>query len=202
MRSNETVVVLNKYDQYIGETTVRKAVRKIFSGRAISLSESDKKLSKTVKTPLVIKMKYFDFYKYKSDKVPYSDRQIFNRDKNICQYWHDYKLVPDEDGKWIQLPTKRYMYKCPPSERTIDHVIPISRGGKRASYKNSVCCCRYCNEIIKKDQTPNEAGLTLIKIPEEPKRIKGTVATMMFLYDDLKPSHKAYLKLYPKAEEV
>lgn len=195
----KTVVVLNKYDEYMGETTMKRAVRKIVNGRAESVVDSKRQLSPSMNAPLVIRMKHFDYYKYKSERVPYSDRQVYMRDKNTCQYWHDYELVDDDKGKKVHVPAERHKHRCSPDERTIDHVTPTSRGGKKSDFSNVVCCCRYCNEILKRDSTPKEAGLHLIKKPDKPKRIKGDVARAIFLYDESNPSHKAYAELYPKA---
>lgn len=181
----------------MGETTIKKAIRKIVNGRAVSVVDSSKEMSPTIKAPLVIRMKYFQYYQYKNDKVPYSDRQVYLRDKNTCQYYHDYKLVEDDKGKMIHVPSERHTYKCSVKERTIDHVIPTSRGGKKSDFTNVVCCCRYCNEILKRDSTPKEAGLILIKNPHTPKRTKGDVARAIFLYDESKEAHRAYAKLYP-----
>lgn len=204
--SKRTIVVLNKYDEYIGETTLKKAIRKIANRRAESVIDSDRQLSSTMKAPLVIRMKYFDYYKYKNDVVPYSDNQVFIRDKNICQYWHDYDITTDKDGKAIHIPTKyTHLYKCSGlsgtvSERTIDHVLPVSRGGKRGTFENAVCCCRYCNERLKKNLTPKEAGLRLVREPVRPSRKKGDIARTVFLYNDRLEAHRAYVKMYPLME--
>ena len=121
-------------------------------------------------------------------KVQYSDNAVFLRDKSICQYWHYYDLV---NGKLIRAELE-HQHICKPSELTIDHVMPVSRGGKTNDFTNAVCACRYCNEIIKKNQTPEEAGLRLIRIPKEPKRVKGDIARSFFVYNPNKPAHKAY----------
>ena len=181
----------------MGEITIKRAIKKIVNGRAQSVIDSERNLTPTMKAPLVVRMKYFTWYKYKSEIVPYSDRQVYLRDKHICQYYHDYKLVEDTSGKKVHIPAERHVYKCRPEERTIDHVIPTSRGGKKSDFSNVVCCCRYCNEILKRDSTPKEAGLTLIKKPVKPERKKGNIARAVFLYDEKKASHKAYAELYP-----
>lgn len=49
---------------------------------------------------------------------------------------------------------------------TIDHLIPSSRGGKN-EWKNLVSCCNKCN-TYKGDRTPEECGMKLRKIPDEP----------------------------------
>ena len=46
---------------------------------------------------------------------------------------------------------------------TIDHILPKSRGGKR-SWGNSCCACSECN-ALKRDRTPEEAGMVRPHIP-------------------------------------
>jgi 5-methylcytosine-specific restriction endonuclease McrA len=49
---------------------------------------------------------------------------------------------------------------------TIDHIIPLSRGGEH-SFENTTCCCRKCNEE-KGNRTPEEWGRTLYVKPYKP----------------------------------
>ena len=206
MRNNGSVVVLNRYGLYWAETTLKRAVRKIINERAVTVKSTNKLLGRRVMKdingnkeyepiyrPLIIRLLYFDNYKYKSDDVPYSDRQVFIRDRNECQYWHDYDLVKNEEGKYIHVKTERHIYTVPANERTIDHVIPISQNGPKSDYTNVVCCCRYCNEIIKKNQTPKEAGMVLRRKPLPPRRRKGDIASNAFLYNKGTASHEAYI---------
>ncbi len=89
-----------------------------------------------------------DYHKH-AGLACYSKRNIFARDKMICQYC--YKL-------------------CKPETATLDHVIPRSRwqGQKRvSSFENVVTACKRCNKR-KGDKTPAEAGMRLLT---QPKRI-------------------------------
>ena len=54
----------------------------------------------------------------------------------------------------------------PPAELTMDHVIPVARGG-RSDRHNVVPCCKECNNA-KKALTPAEQILDALDIPEEP----------------------------------
>jgi 5-methylcytosine-specific restriction endonuclease McrA len=49
---------------------------------------------------------------------------------------------------------------------TIDHVIPISRGGK-TKFENCVAACRACNNL-KGDKKPSESGMFLRRQPHSP----------------------------------
>jgi 5-methylcytosine-specific restriction endonuclease McrA len=54
---------------------------------------------------------------------------------------------------------------------TIDHITPLSRGGARTSWLNTVACCgggpRSCN-ARKGDRLPAEAGMRLRSTPHVP----------------------------------
>lgn len=202
---DDCVIVLNKYREYWTEVNTRRALRKIMNERAVALEEDksvllgverigwgDKVTYKPIYKPLIIELSYFDYYFYKSCTVPYSDTAVILRDNRVCQYWHYYTLESGEGGKLVKRPAPPHKYACKPSEITIDHVQPVSRGGAVNDFKNAVCACRYCNEIIKRDQTPEEAGLELIRVPHEPRRIKGDRARSIFVYNDNKRAHKAY----------
>jgi 5-methylcytosine-specific restriction endonuclease McrA len=72
-------------------------------------------------------------------------RNLYFRDGNTCQYCG-----------------KRFRN----SDLNIDHVVPRSRGG-RDSWENLVCACVPCN-IRKGSKTPREAGMALVRKPQEP----------------------------------
>ena len=55
--------------------------------------------------------------------------------------------------------------KFPPGELTMDHVIPVARGGK-SDRGNVVPCCKTCNQS-KKFLTPAERILDSLDIPPE-----------------------------------
>jgi 5-methylcytosine-specific restriction endonuclease McrA len=52
---------------------------------------------------------------------------------------------------------------------TVDHVIPRSRGGEHA-WSNLATACKRCNQR-KGNQTPEEAGMQLIRRPFEPSYV-------------------------------
>jgi len=57
---------------------------------------------------------------------------------------------------------------CGSRAETIDHIIPRSRGGA-LTWENAVAACLRCNRR-KADRTPEEAGMTLLVVPAEPRR--------------------------------
>lgn len=77
--------------------------------------------------------------------VGFSRRNLARRDGGRCQY------------------CARHLAE---GERTIDHVLPRSRGGA-TSWDNCVLSCEPCNRR-KADQTPAEAGMRLLRSPARP----------------------------------
>lgn len=186
-----SVVVLNRNYQYWTEVDVKKALTWLVKNKIEIIVEHDSceigSINFKIKAPLVVRLLTFVGYKPKSTKVPYSSSAVFNRDNNYCQYWHK-----NEKGE-------KFKYKCSTEDLTIDHVLPTSRGGHRNSFKNTVCCCRTCNEIIKKNRTPEEAGLILIRKPFVPVRDKNSFVIMKFAFNPSKLSHKMFYNLMNKA---
>lgn len=87
-----------------------------------------------------------------NDMAPYTKRNIYSRDYNICQYCG---------------------VETTPNNRTVDHVIPRAHWNPRRysfrlnSFENIVTCCRSCN-LKKRNRTPQQADMQLIR---KPKRI-------------------------------
>jgi len=100
-------------------------------------------IRKKIKIPTVIISKNYN--KIHTKRKSLSLNSIRERDKNICQY----------SGEEVD-----------PENANIDHIIPVSRGGK-SSWTNMVYCKKEIN-FFKKNRTPDEAGLKLIKTPKEP----------------------------------
>lgn len=78
-------------------------------------------------------------------RVKFTRKNIYKRDENTCQYC----------GK-----------KFKPQDLNLDHVIPLSRGG-RDTWQNVVCSCVPCN-LHKGSQILVEAGMILIRTPKKP----------------------------------
>jgi 5-methylcytosine-specific restriction endonuclease McrA len=78
--------------------------------------------------------------------VKFTRHNIFERDKNMCQYC----------GQLFER-----------KDLNLDHVIPRDRGGP-TTWENIVCSCIECN-TQKANRTPQEAGIHLIRKPKRPK---------------------------------
>lgn len=97
------------------------------------------------------------------DKVPmrrpsFSARAVRHRDGNRCQY----------TGRLLG-----------PGEGSLDHVLPLSRGGAN-TFENVVWSDRRVNGR-KADRTPEEAGLHLLSRPQTPRAVPATL-TIRNLY--------------------
>lgn len=190
-----SVLVLNGNADFWDEIGVRKAVIKLLKQKATLLAHNGKLLGRTpegepIWLPLIIQLRKYYRYKYKSHKVPYSHSAVYYRDDNYCQYWHYYKLIKDSMVP-LEQPVR---YRCTEEDRTIDHVIPTSQGG-RSTFENTCCACRYCNLILKRDRTPREAGMKLITKPRTPIRVPGEYVQRKFVFNPKKESHREYIKL-------
>jgi 5-methylcytosine-specific restriction endonuclease McrA len=184
-----SVVVLTQNWTYWGERSLRDAIRLYIKGKVEIVKADESRvihagISKNgvvfkLPAPLVIRLLNFIGYRIKKEKIQFSEEAVYVRDSNICQYYHK-----DANGKLFK-------YRCNSEELTIDHIFPVSRGG-RSTFENCVTACRHCNERLKKNHTPQEAGMQLIKKPTMPKSRKGDMAIVTFTFNPHNEAHKAY----------
>ena len=114
-----------------------------------------------------------------SQVPPLNNRELFRRDRHVCGY------CGGEFG-FLRL--------------TRDHITPVSRGG-RDHWMNVVAACRHCNGL-KRNRTPEEAGLQLLYTPYVPNKAEYLILTnrkilsdqMEFLVQHVS-SHSRVLKL-------
>jgi 5-methylcytosine-specific restriction endonuclease McrA len=163
------VLVLNRLWQAVNVCTARRALTLLFEGRAevvyetlngqfqtfdfgrwrsFSRENHGDELVRTVSfrigIPKVILLAVFDRFPRK--EIKFTRHNIFERDKNTCQYC----------GKTLDR-----------SDLNLDHVVPRDRGGP-TNWENIVCSCIPCN-TRKANRTPKEASLKLIRPPTRPK---------------------------------
>ncbi len=96
-----------------------------------------------IRVPEVVILRVFNGFV--RQEVRFSRRNIFERDKNTCQYC----------GR-----------RMPKTDLTLDHVVPRSRGGID-SWNNLVLACMPCN-VRKGSRMPDEAHMPLIRRPVKP----------------------------------
>lgn len=162
---SQPALVLNESWSAIHTVPVRHALRLMFTGAAKAVApesyevhgfETWSELSVAAHEPCIKTVRLrirvpevIVLTGYNGQPCPaavFSRRNLFRRDHNQCQYCG---VRPGT------------------SELSIDHVFPRSRGGK-SSWENCVLACMECNRR-KRDRTPDEARLKLLKKPEKPK---------------------------------
>ncbi len=165
----QQVLVLNRLWQAVNLCSVRRALTLVFEGHAQIVSadgagefrtydfqqwrdfgaaDDDRDVVRTVslrfRVPRVILLLLFDRLPRK--EVKFTRHNIFERDKNTCQYC----------GRVFDR-----------RELNLDHVVPRDRGGP-TTWENIVCSCIPCN-TRKSNRTPAEASMRLVRKPKRPK---------------------------------
>lgn len=158
------VLVLNRFFQAVQITSVRRAFTLLYKGQVkavgkdyntydfenwsdIPVQPTDHYVStptRNILIPHVVQLLRFD--KVPRQEVKFSRGNIYLRDHNRCQYC----------GK-----------RFTASELSLDHVVPISRGG-HSSWDNVVCACLPCN-VRKGNKLLSECEMKLIRHPARPK---------------------------------
>jgi len=139
-------LVLNATFQPLNVVTVARALALIHAGKAVLEHADTKRVlrspSVSYPTPLVIRL--LRHVRVPHQAVPFSRRAVLVRDNLRCQY---------DD--------------CQRAGTTVDHVVPVSRGGPPRDYRNVVAACPRHNHT-KADRTPGEAGMRLRRHPRPP----------------------------------
>ena len=141
---NGRVLVLNSTYEPINVCTTRRAIVLILKGIARTEERHDHQYHSarsSVPVPSVIRLTEYVHIPFERKSL--SRKNILLRDHNTCQYC----------GKVHT-----------PSDLTLDHVIPKSRGGS-SNWDNLVASCKKCNNR-KGNYMPDEAGMKLIKRPQ------------------------------------
>ena len=163
------VLVLNRLWQAINVCTVRRAFTLLCQGHAqvvnadgennffthdfaswhdLSQREPEEEMVHTIsfkiRIPRVIVLLLFD--RMPKKEVKFTRYNIFERDKNTCQYC----------GKVFDR-----------RDLNLDHVIPRDKGGM-TTWENIVCSCIPCN-TRKGNRLPHQAHMQLVKKPVRPK---------------------------------
>jgi 5-methylcytosine-specific restriction endonuclease McrA len=166
---NQHVLVLNRLWQAVNVCTARRALTLLFEGHAnVVLSDQDGvfqtfsfnqwrdfssqepdseticTVSFKIRVPQVILLVMFD--RLPKKEVKFTRHNIFERDRNTCQYC----------GKVFER-----------KDLNLDHVVPRDRGGP-TTWENIVCSCVRCN-TQKANCSPEEAGMHLVRKPRRPK---------------------------------
>ena len=140
-------LVLDKNYQPICFISYRNLVKKLCNEKVdIESYWPNMFLHKSAQYPSVVRLRT---YVRKAPQVPpYNRRNVFRRDRYICQYFGD---------------------KLAKNEATIDHVIPLDLGGK-TNWENCVTTSKEAN-FYKGNRTLEQVGYKLINKPKPPAQL-------------------------------
>jgi hypothetical protein len=141
-------LLLNASFQPLQVISWQKDVQMFFSGKVEIVESSDnfiRSVSVTIKMPVVIRLLNFVSLSHRKNVVRLNRNNVFQRDHHTCQYC----------GKSL-----------PFSQLTLDHVVPVVKGGKK-TWENITTACRSCN-VKKGGRTPEEAQMKLRSRPKQP----------------------------------
>jgi 5-methylcytosine-specific restriction endonuclease McrA len=139
------VLILNASYEPLHVCSVKRAVNLLMHEVVERVEDSERVLrtpSILFPVPSVVRLRRYVRRPHRQ-RVAFNRRNVFRRDDQRCQYC---------GGRSHDL--------------TLDHVVPRSRGGP-TSWENVVACCRGCN-ARKRDRTPEEARMRLIRQPRAP----------------------------------
>lgn len=144
--SNHRVLVLNSSYEAINICTAKRAVIMLLTGKADAVEHANNMVHASqlsLQLPEVIRLRRFIKVPYRP--IPFCRKNIMLRDGYNCQYCGEH---------------------FPAEQLTLDHVIPISRGGKD-TWSNVVSACKRCNHK-KGNHLCEEIGMLLLNPPKKP----------------------------------
>jgi 5-methylcytosine-specific restriction endonuclease McrA len=144
----ERTLLLNTTYEPLRILSWQKAITLLTKGKVEVVAVYDREIrgvSITIRLPSVLRLLKHVRIARRFQHVPFSRANIYMRDSYTCQYCGTAQ---------------------PTHELTFDHVIPVSRGGRK-DWENIVTCCIDCNRL-KGGRTPEEAGLKLVRAPRRP----------------------------------
>lgn len=112
-------------------------------------------VSRQFNIPSVIRLNRWVNLRRANVTIRFSRANLYARDNYRCQYCFRY---------------------FPERELTLDHVLPVVRGGKK-TWDNILTACIRCNQR-KGHRTPEEAGLRPLNRPIAPRWLPGMVGSM------------------------
>jgi 5-methylcytosine-specific restriction endonuclease McrA len=145
----EQTLLLNATYEPLKVVHWQKAVTLWCQGKVEIVAVHDREVravSFSFRLPSVIRLLRYVRIRKRFDYVPFSRANIYARDRHTCQYCNG---------------------AFPTSELTFDHVVPVSRGGRK-DWENIVTCCVACNRK-KGGRTPEEARMRLVRSPRRPE---------------------------------
>lgn len=170
------ILLLNASYEPLTIVSHKRALALLLKGRVEAASEEAVEIrgvSKSLRIPTVIRLRRYINVPRRGAR--WSRQAVLQRDQYTCVYCGAH---PGATRRGRMLNHRDF---------SVDHIMPISRGGKN-TWGNTVCACRICNQR-KGSRTPHEAGMKLRWEPKIP-RTNYLVAS-----GDVPASWKVYLKM-------
>jgi 5-methylcytosine-specific restriction endonuclease McrA len=161
------VLILNASYEPLHVCSLKRAVALLMQEIAERVEDADSVLrspTSVFAVPTVIKLRRYVKRPHRQ-RVAFNRKNLFRRDDQTCQYC-----------------------RVRSNDLTLDHVVPRSRGGP-TSWENVVACCRRCN-AQKRDRTPEEARMALMRRPAAPTFL---FTSAYGLLPDIDPAWEKYL---------
>ncbi|QFU93845.1 HNH endonuclease [Amycolatopsis sp. YIM 10] len=137
------VLVLNAGYEPLQRVSVPHAVRMLVRNVAVVHEAGAGPAFGVYPRPRIVRLLKYVVMKWRYGAQPrWSRRGVLRRDKHLCAY-------------------------CGRRAATVDHVVPLSRGGERTSWLNTVAACGGCN-ARKANNLPREVGMNLRFPPRVP----------------------------------
>lgn len=129
------VLVINAGYEPLHRVSIPHAVRMLVRGVAVVEEAVDGKEIGPFPLPKVLRLIRYVKLRWQQRVPSWSRARLMERDNRTCAY-------------------------CGKHADTVDHVIPLSKGG-RSSWDNTVAACKPCNGR-KANRTPSQAGMELL----------------------------------------
>ena len=159
-------VILNGDYSYLNTVSWQKALKILVKGKATVIKYTEAVIrtgERVFQIPAVMKLMKIIRTIYRTH-IPFSKKNVMIRDGYSCQYCGAHENL------------------------SIDHVVPVSKGGK-SEFENCLAACKDCNNK-KGDKLPSEVHMYPKKMPIAPTiseftRIKAVKAGVYDILKDL-----------------
>jgi len=151
------VLLLNASYEPLAVITLRRALALMLKNQVESACNETVELrgiTHCLRVPTVIRLRRYVNVPRRGAR--WTRRGVLQRDNYTCAYCG---IQPGGSMQRGQLLTRQ--------DFTIDHIVPVSRGGKN-TWGNTVCACPQCNQR-KGSRMPHEAQMTLRWEPKIPR---------------------------------
>ncbi|MBN1487149.1 MAG: HNH endonuclease [Anaerolineae bacterium] len=170
------VLLLNWSYEPLAVITRRRALSLMLRGRVVAACDESVEIygaSDIFSIPSVIRLRRYVNVPQRG--AHWSRRAVLRRDMYTCAYCG----AQPGDKQMGQVLTLQ--------DFTVDHIMPVSRGGQ-STWGNTVCACWRCNQR-KADRTPHEVYMRLLWEPKIPR------VTYLVISGEIPAAWKTYLEI-------